>query len=372
MEAGEGKAQKEEELLGLAQSLRVKRGYRNQSWASTPQPCLGFLCSCCSACSFGIFAITLAGVLIGVHANLHSEKVEYACHTRSCACNTSAPTCSVTFHVRKALRPPLVLQYELDNFYQAHYRFIRAEDERLQLLRDSAYNDSLELLTSSGRRVDLDTTAQFGTSKYNGQRPGDSPLLAAFLTPSAYRHLRKPYARVREALPVGNYTMLIGNHYPTSTFLGSKSFVLTSFDSTLGGNQPTLYLFCFVFGAISMILGALVMLLAICPLPIDFKCDKLENQHRLYLANEEMRIAAEQKEAEDDEKQTSLLNSDVQKGLELIQRYAAPEAKEHGTANLVAAALKMKQQEAPVPRSQQRRQSQTLLLKAENKYKRCV
>lgn len=95
-------------LVGPERSVEsrsyFKTGSSKKSYASFPQPCLGFLCSCAGSCIFGAYAIVLATVLVSTTEKLKSEvKVKYACFESdsACECLNSTFECSIKFEVHE-------------------------------------------------------------------------------------------------------------------------------------------------------------------------------------------------------------------------------------------------------------------------------
>lgn len=67
------------------------------------------------------------------------------CYGVDCAINVSTPVCHVQFYVPDALQPPVLLYYQLTNFYQNHRRYVKSFDQSQlagQALDASAINGS--------------------------------------------------------------------------------------------------------------------------------------------------------------------------------------------------------------------------------------
>ena len=101
--------------------------------------------------------------------------------------------------MKEDLELPLMLQYELRDFYQAHYCYTKPELEMLPVMR-ATVSTIRRAPRLDGLTIPLDGTTSFGTSRYRESgRATRQPRRLPH--PSVYPSLRKPYARVLERLP---------------------------------------------------------------------------------------------------------------------------------------------------------------------------
>ncbi|XP_022715509.1 putative ALA-interacting subunit 2 isoform X3 [Durio zibethinus] len=220
--------------------------------------------------------------------------------------------CSLSLKVRKYMKAPIYIYYQLDNYYQNHRRYVKSRSDR-QLLHGwkyhatsscqpvefnnnqpivpcgliawSLFNDTFTFIRERAElkvnRKNIawksDRDHKFGKTVYpfnfqNGTLIGGGKLnpriplsdqedLIVWMRTSALPSFRKLYGRIEEDLDADDVVVVhLMNNYNTYGFGGKKKLVLST-SSWLGGKNDFLGLACVFVGSSSVILAIVFMLL---------------------------------------------------------------------------------------------------------------
>jgi hypothetical protein len=86
--------------------------------------------------SSGLLCVAFVVLLNALYPGDRTTPIAYACDDADCTCNGKT-VCEVMLVVQKEMRRPLMLQFELDAFYQNHRRYVHSVSLK-QLARDPA------------------------------------------------------------------------------------------------------------------------------------------------------------------------------------------------------------------------------------------
>lgn len=198
-------------------------------------------------------------------------------------------TCNATIHVRKDMKHPIYVYYQLDNFYQNHRRYVKSRsDQQLRnrnnendistckpedvaydrtivpcgLVAWSMFNDTFSFSTNNNQTLPVkkkgiswksDRDHKFGKDVYpknfqNGTLIGGAHLnesiplneqedLIVWMRTAALPTFRKLYGKIEVDLKAGDtINVIMQNNYNTYSFNGKKKLVLST-SSWLGGKN---------------------------------------------------------------------------------------------------------------------------------------
>lgn len=262
--------------------------------------------------SFGI-AFIVIGIIVVVYSNDIVE-VNKVYHTE-CAVGT---ICEIKFSIDKPMSQPIMIYYQLNNFYQNHRRYVKSKShDQLKgellttselnsdcepvvtmselgksktldgsvladdapanpcgLIAKSLFNDTYALVNSEGKEIVIDDTdiAWEADKSMKYARPVDpegidpdywqkvqwtdvmNEHFMVWMRPAGLPNFRKLWGRIKEDLPAGEYTMKVTNNYDVSAFKGEKFFVLSTVNA-FGGKNSFLGISYLVVGSICIILA---------------------------------------------------------------------------------------------------------------------
>lgn len=260
--------------------------------------------------TFIIFGIIF--IIIGVIVLVYSNKIqEYSLKYDTCTGNP----CELELKVEnEALQAPIMVYYQLNNFYQNHRRYVKsksnkqlageiltAEDiktdcepvylnEHLNvkyaidgvtelkpkepanpcgLIAKSLFNDTYVLTHGKNNsEIFINETgiawASDITQKYKFPENGEKILwtnitdehFMVWMRPAGLPNFRKLWGRINEDLEVGTYKVMVYNNFPVSDFEGSKYFVLSTVNA-LGGKNSFLGISYICVGSICFVMAIL-------------------------------------------------------------------------------------------------------------------
>lgn len=220
-------------------------------------------------------------------------------------------TCSIPINITEKFTEPVMVYYQLENFFQNHRRYIKSKsvkqlkgetltvkdikddcdpiirnsdlwqkfsidnfpldpDEPAHpcgLIARSLFNDSYKLETEEGDDIQIysDGIAWESDKKryknaVNANRTQwtniEDERFMVWMRPAGLSDFRKLWGKIRVDLEPGIYTLSITNNYQVRSFNGKKSFVLSTVTG-LGGKNKFLGVTYVVVGGISIVMGVL-------------------------------------------------------------------------------------------------------------------
>jgi hypothetical protein len=257
---------------------------------------------------FGLAFITI-GIIVLVFSNdIYENSFRYD-DKSSCELGSK---CNVTVNVEQDMKLPVMVYYQLNNFYQNHRRYVKSKSNdqllgknvSLSTLQDECspivYMKDIGIYESIDKTsLDPDTIANpcgliaksFFNDTYKFVDDGliidengiawqaDIDLKYAhppnyekiqwlnttnehfmvWMRPAGLPNFRKLWGRIKtyksgDTLPKGNYTLEINNIYPVSEFKGEKYFVISTVNS-FGGKNSFLGIAYIVVGSLCIVMA---------------------------------------------------------------------------------------------------------------------
>lgn len=247
---------------------------------------------------------------IGITALLASNSIREVSIDYKDTCELGAHGCNIDFTIEKALRAPVYMYYELDNFYQNYRMYAKSksydqltgkwvgyssigdcdpiksaneshDNEDIYypcgLIAWSFFNDTYRLMDSDGSyvpqskngiawRPDKEMYKNVPEEKMLGIPLVDSVEDEDFMVwmrTSAFPKFRKLYRRIeKNRIPngelVGNFTVAIRNNYPVVGF-DDKKLVLSE-TAWIGGKNPAIGIIYIAAGGIMIVMAVLLVL----------------------------------------------------------------------------------------------------------------
>lgn len=224
-------------------------------------------------------------------------------------------TCKIKIKLEKDFKKPVMIYYQLNNFYQNHRRYIKSKSNsqlKGNLKKEGEIEDDCDpvilnkdimegLKSVSGKTLNPDDVAHpcgliaksffndtYTLYKENNTTPYEvittdiswkpdrenfknlpqdnwrdiqwldveDERFIVWMRPSAFPNFRKLWGKIEDTLTKGEYTLEITNNFPVESFRGKKSFVISTVNM-LGGKNTFMYLCYMVLGAFTMICGVL-------------------------------------------------------------------------------------------------------------------
>ncbi|XP_047083417.1 ALA-interacting subunit 1-like [Lolium rigidum] len=215
-------------------------------------------------------------------------------------------TCNITLQVPRYMKSPILVYYQIGNFYQNHRRYVQSRnDKQLRyknvhlgkecepeghaaggapivpcgLVAWSLFNDTFTIKLN-GETIEVnkkdiawksDKKHKFGNDIYpsnfqKGRLIGGAKLnesialseqedLIVWMRTAAFPTFRKLYGRIeKEIMPKDNITVVIQNNYNTYSFGGSKALVLST-ASWIGGTNNFIRIAYLTIGGLCLFLA---------------------------------------------------------------------------------------------------------------------
>lgn len=261
---------------------------------------------------FGIAFIVIGIVVIKYSNDIVEADQEY---DTQCQINT---VCNVPFTIVQQMTAPVMIYYQLNNFYQNHRRYVKSKSSSqlagslltvadltsdcdpivnmtdlgistsyngivlegtapanpCGLIAKSFFNDTYALVAPNGTAIPINETgiAWEADIKLKYARPTDPNNLdpnywqtvqwtdvmnehfMVWMRPAGLPNFRKLWGRINEDLPAGQYVMQVTNNYDVTAFTGEKFFVLSTVNA-FGGKNSFLGISYLVVGSICIILA---------------------------------------------------------------------------------------------------------------------
>jgi len=263
---------------------------------------------------FGTIFLAIGGILLYLSQQIKEFVIRYdnidSCdHSNK---NFTSNICNISISIEDTFDPPIMVYYQLENFYQDHRRYIKSKSlpqlkgENLKisdiqsdcdpivtikdlgfyksignytlassdianpcgLIAKSLFNDTYKLYNSSNGECFINETNIAWDSDKKGRfkkHPNSSFVqwtdvenehFMVWMRPAGLPDFRKLWGRINTQLPAGKYNLLINNTYPVESFQGKKSFVLSTVNM-LGGKNNFLGIAYLIIGFICWIMSLL-------------------------------------------------------------------------------------------------------------------
>jgi hypothetical protein len=282
-----------------------KRGFIYRPVPTITSTTLCFLIS-------GIIFVIIGAVLLSFSNSINEYVIRY---DNLSDCNNalklySNKTCTIDISLDQEFTPPVMVYFQLENFYQGHRRYIKSKSiDQLSgktltadqistdcdpiltmkdvgiyksiggyplqpedvanpcgLIAKSLFNDTYTLaLNDVNINIDEKDIA-WDSDKKRYKRNEDwrktqwtdveDEHLMVWMRPAGLPDFRKLWGRINRILEPGNYKLIIKNNYPVESFSGKKSFVLSTVNA-LGGRNNFLGIAYLVVGSISVVMALL-------------------------------------------------------------------------------------------------------------------
>lgn len=260
--------------------------------------------------TFIIFGIVF--IIIGVVVLIFSNKILEKSTRYDAVCNINNE-CRIDLTIDSTMEKPIMVYYQLVNFYQNHRRYVKSKsnaqlagddltveeiesdcdpvylNEHLNvkyaidgvteldpkgpanpcgLIAKSLFNDTYSFVkgtndifineTGIAWQSDIDMKYEF--PKENPEKKlwtnTTNEHFMVWMRPAGLPNFRKLWGRINEDLEAGTYTIIIKNNFPVSEFEGEKYFVLSTVNA-FGGKNSFLGISYICVGGICLIMALL-------------------------------------------------------------------------------------------------------------------
>jgi LEM3 (ligand-effect modulator 3) family / CDC50 family len=261
----------------------------------------------------GLVFLAIGAILLYLSQQIKEVVVRYD-NLKDCDLSSKnlSHVCNITIPIEENFDPPIMVYYQLENFYQDHRRYIkskslgqlRGEDLKLSdissdcdpittikdlgfyksignfslaptdianpcgLIAKSLFNDTFKLYNMEEKELIINETNIAWDSDKKGRfkrHPNASYVqwtdvenehFMVWMRPAGLPDFRKLWGRINEKLEPGKYNLLINNNFPVESFNGKKSFVLSTVN-ILGGKNNFLGIAYLIVGFICLIMALL-------------------------------------------------------------------------------------------------------------------
>lgn len=262
----------------------------------------------------GIIFIGIGGILLSLSQQIKEFVIRYD-NLGGCDIgvkNKSDHNCNITITLEETFTPPIMVYYQLENFYQDHRKYIKSKSlgqlrgqnltisdiatdcEPITTVKDlgfyksignftfaptdtanpcgliakSLFNDTFKLLQKSDEEIFINETNIAWDSDFKGRYKRnfnssyvqwtdvENEHFMVWMRPAGLPDFRKLWGRIYEKLIPGQYNLLIKNNFPVESFSGKKSFVLSTVN-VLGGKNNFLGIAYLLVGIICLIMALL-------------------------------------------------------------------------------------------------------------------
>ena len=261
----------------------------------------------------GVIFLVIGIIIIVYSSKIKEFEIRYD-NLPECenALNSNNKTCTLNIELKEQFTRPVMVYYQLNNFYQNHRRYIKTKSvDQLKgkSLSVGQIKDDCEPII---RNSDLWTDQSIGGDKLDPDGPAhpcgliarslfndtytlnypldgnDIPIyyegiawesdkkryknapnaqkvqwtdiederFMVWMRPAGLPDFRKLWGKIEIDLYPGNYTLTINNRYQVSSFHGKKSFVLSTVNG-LGGKNSFLGVTYIVVGSLSIVMAVL-------------------------------------------------------------------------------------------------------------------
>lgn len=263
---------------------------------------------------FGLIFLAIGGILLYLSQQIKEFVIRYD-NLNTCDLsnkNFTSHVCNISITLEETFDPPVMVYYQLENFYQDHRRYIkskslpqlRGENLTLEgiksdcdpittvkdlgfyktignytlaptdvanpcgLIAKSLFNDTYKIYDTDDNELFIDETNIAWDSDKKGRfkRHPNASLVQwtdvenehfmVWMRPAGLPDFRKLWGRVKIQMKPGKYNLIIKNNFPVESFQGKKSFVLSTVNM-LGGKNNFLGIAYLIVGFICWIMAIL-------------------------------------------------------------------------------------------------------------------
>lgn len=283
----------------------LKRGFEWRPVSTINSTVLCFLIS-------GIIFVII-GILIMHLSNQVTEFVVRYDNLSNCDLsinNSLSKDCSIELNIENKLEPPVMVYYQLENFYQDHRRYIKSRStsqlkgEVLEvsqiaddcypvvrvsdlytnktignytldpdapanpcgLIAKSLFNDTFQLYSEEKRIPISERNIAWKTDYDKYQQPKDASMLQwtnvtdehfmVWMRPAGLPDFRKLWGRIEDKILPGIYRLDISNNFYVKSFSGKKYFVLSTVNA-LGGKNYFLGIAYLAVGSVCLLIAGI-------------------------------------------------------------------------------------------------------------------
>ena len=214
------------------------------------------------------------------------------------------------FEIEKNIKPPVMVYYQIDGFYQNHRRYVKSkDDEQLSgkdltlsqikkngnckpvetnkemgavlnlnsanldqddvaipcgLLARSFFRDNFSLFNEKQEKIDInEKNIIYGADRKKFKNTKDlskqwidmeDEHFIVWMRPSGLPNFRKLWGRIEKELTKGNYYFIINDVFDVRKFKGKK-YVILSNANLLGGKNDGLAICFIIVGVLSIVIG---------------------------------------------------------------------------------------------------------------------
>jgi hypothetical protein len=302
----QGNTQEYNQIRPPKKTFLTKKGF---TWRPVPTIFSTTLCFLI----LGIIFVIIGAVLLYMTSKIKDFVVRYD-DVKQCveAMNTTNKTCAIDITLQDTFEPPVMVYYQLENFFQDHRRYIKSKSvDQLKgqelsisgisldcdpiitigdlgfnktigglelndtaiaspcgLIARSLFNDTYNLtdngtfLSINESNITWDSDKLY--SRYKRSKNANNTQwtdvenehFMVWMRPAGLPDFRKLWGRINTTLNPGTYQLIINNNYPVASFNGKKSFVLSTVN-IFGGRNNFLGISYLVVGFICLIMALL-------------------------------------------------------------------------------------------------------------------
>jgi hypothetical protein len=267
--------------------------------------------------TFIVFGVVF--IIIGVIVLIFSNEIIDNSIRYDLSCSKNQLNCEIPLTLTEKMKQPIMVYYQLNNFYQNHRRYVKSKSNSqlsgqdltadqveadcdpvfknkhlnveysyftdsnnnpvkldpeaaanpCGLIAKSLFNDTYNLTSPSPNRKDIfinetgiawqsdvDLKYKYPQNKQKLWTDTKNEHFMVWMRPAGLPNFRKLWGRIQEDLEPGTYTLKINNNYDVAAFEGEKYFVLSTVNA-FGGKNSFLGISYICVGGICLIMALL-------------------------------------------------------------------------------------------------------------------